>query len=114
MTTLGLRHCFHHADREAVAQCPECGRVFCRECITEHDDRIICASCLQRLVRSETEARAKSRFSWSFLTVPLRIVVSLCVAWLCFYTVGRLLLSLPSEFRSGAVWGDAGETMHEQ
>ncbi len=113
MSTLGFRYCFHHSEREAVAQCPECKRAFCRECITEHDDRIICASCLQRLVRAETAPRTSRRFSWALLTVPLRVVVALCVGWLCFYTVGRLLLSLPSEFHSGGIWGGAGEMLNQ-
>jgi hypothetical protein len=113
MSTLGFHYCFHHLEREAVAQCPDCKRVFCRECITEHEDRIICASCLQRLVRAESGSTAPRSFSWAFVTVPMRITMALCVGWLCFYTVGRLLLSLPSEFHSGAVWGHAGELLDE-
>lgn len=110
MTTLGLlQHCFHHADREAVARCPECGRVFCRECITEHDDRIVCASCLQAMLRSQERSHAASRIPWNLLFIPARIVVGICVAWLCFYTIGRMLLSLPSEFHSDALWRSAGE-----
>lgn len=114
MSTLGFRNCFHHPEREAVAQCPECTRVFCRECITEHDDRIICASCLQRLVRAEKESGTVRRLSWSFLTLPLQLAVALCLGWICFYTVGRLLLSLPSEFHSGAMWQSAGEMLDPQ
>ena len=37
--------------REAVARCPECTQFFCRECITEHDDRVLCSACLKKLAR---------------------------------------------------------------
>ena len=47
--SIAQERCFNHAFREAVARCPECGRTFCRECISEHDDRVICAFCLKRL-----------------------------------------------------------------
>jgi hypothetical protein len=46
MTAVAHQRCLHHHEREAVARCPECGHYFCRECITEHDERVICASCL--------------------------------------------------------------------
>src|SRR2546429_9979935 len=43
------QRCFNHALREAAARCPECGHFYCRECITEHEDRVICANCLAKL-----------------------------------------------------------------
>ena len=46
LVNLSQQRCFNHTSREAVARCPECGRFFCRECITEHDDRVLCAVCL--------------------------------------------------------------------
>ena len=45
------QRCFNHAGREAVARCPECGQFFCRECITEHEDRVLCSACLKKLTR---------------------------------------------------------------
>jgi hypothetical protein len=51
MSALVHQRCFNHATREAVARCPQCSQFFCRECITEHDDRVICAACLKKLAR---------------------------------------------------------------
>lgn len=51
MPALIHQRCFNHATREAVARCPECSQFFCRECITEHDDRVICSACLKKLAR---------------------------------------------------------------
>ena len=45
---LAHQRCFNHATREAVARCPECHHFFCRECITEHDDRVLCTGCLKK------------------------------------------------------------------
>ena len=49
-----LRHqrCYHHHGREAVVRCPECGRFYCRECVTEHDDRMLCSRCLEQITHS--------------------------------------------------------------
>ncbi len=47
-TDIADRKCYNHASREAVARCPQCSNFFCRECITEHDDVIMCASCLEK------------------------------------------------------------------
>ncbi|MDR2849674.1 MAG: rhomboid family protein [Verrucomicrobiota bacterium] len=47
--SLRLQRCARHADREAAARCPACGRSFCRECVTEHEGRWLCASCIAAL-----------------------------------------------------------------
>ena len=46
MDDLLHQRCFNHMLREAVACCPECRRYFCRECVTEHEDKVLCAACL--------------------------------------------------------------------
>ena len=51
MAAVALQRCLHHGEREAIARCPECGSFFCRECITEHDERVLCASCLAKITR---------------------------------------------------------------
>ncbi|MCI0613826.1 rhomboid family protein, partial [bacterium] len=40
---ISKQRCFFHSQREAVVRCPECGRYYCRECVTEHLDRLLCA-----------------------------------------------------------------------
>lgn len=48
---LGLRHarCLFHPLREAAARCPHCGGTFCRECVTEEDEKLACPPCLRRM-----------------------------------------------------------------
>ena len=55
---LSAQRCFNHAGREAVARCPECSRYFCRECISEHRGRVVCAGCLASLSATVKERRS--------------------------------------------------------
>jgi hypothetical protein len=101
MTTHLLhQRCFNHAAREAVARCPECGHFFCRECITEHDDRVICAACLKKLARAPLLRRPG--FAWAIRAV--QCAFGIFVVWFFFYLVGEGLLALPSSFHEGTLW----------
>ena len=102
MAALTLQRCLHHGEREAIARCPECGSFFCRECITEHDERIICASCLAKVTRP---AAAKiTRFRLAALRPWAAAFSGILVAWLCFYFIGRLLVAIPSDFHASSIW----------
>jgi len=95
--------CLNHPVREAAARCPQCGGFFCRECVTEHDGRVMCAACLRKTAR-RTEARRRS-----FAPV-LRVGAAACgvlVAWLVFHTLGQLLLSMPASFHEGTLWKES-------
>ena len=100
MTPLLHQRCFNHALREAVARCPECGRFFCRECVTEHDDRVICAACLRQLAKPPFTRRA------GFLVVVRtgEVCAGLAIAWVVFYLLGQLLVSMPNSFHEGTLW----------
>jgi len=102
MASLASQRCLHHSGREAVARCPECGRFFCRECIVEHEDRVICAGCLTKL--ADAQNKAPSRIRLAALLPAVGVWLGLLVAWLVFYFVGRTLLSVPDDFRAGKVW----------
>lgn len=100
MATLALQRCLHHAGREAIARCLECGQFYCRECITEHDERVICASCLKKVAQAaETPVRRRLN-----LWPVFQGTGGLLLAWFVFYTIGRLLLALPDSFHDGSLW----------
>jgi hypothetical protein len=40
-----------HPLREAAARCPHCQGTFCRECVTDEDDKLACPPCLGRMTR---------------------------------------------------------------
>jgi len=99
---LALQRCWHHSAREAVARCPECGHFYCRECVVEHADRIICSGCLGKMHK----AAEKPKRTFSFAPV-LRIggaLVGVIVAWILFFTAGRMLLSIPDDYHAEKVW----------
>lgn len=97
MSTLVAQRCLNHPSREAAARCPQCRRPYCRECVTEHDGRFLCASCLRKST-GPREARGP-RLRW--LTVPLHLLVGLAVAWTVFEFLGLVLLRTPSQWHEG-------------
>ena len=96
---ISQERCFNHASREAVARCPECGRTFCRECVSEHEDRVICAFCLRRLI-----AKPARRYRLIGLALLVQILMGVLLLWSSFYLLGRALLTIPSSFHEATVW----------
>ena len=94
------QRCFNHVTREAVARCPECTNFYCRECITEHDGRVLCATCLEAL----TAARGEKSRQGSMLVRAFQICVGIFLLWAVFYMVGEILLRLPSALHEGTMW----------
>ncbi len=97
---LRQQRCANHPQREASGRCPECGRFYCRECITEHADRILCASCLAKLHLKKTEKRQK----WSWIPRLALAALSFCIVLLLFLVLGNFLLSIPSKFHDAGGW----------
>ena len=97
---LADQRCFNHALREAVARCPECTQFFCRECITEHDDRVLCAACLRKMAR----VPLLKRQGFARIFRAAQVMLGLLAAWLFFYIIGNTLLSIPDSFHEGALW----------
>lgn len=96
-----LQHrCLHHPIREAAARCPECRLFFCRECVTEHEGRVICTSCLKKL----TKPLAKRHITFAPFFRSLNALIGLAVATLCFYVLGQVLLRVPTDFHEGTLW----------
>ena len=100
MPALTHQRCFNHAAREAVARCPECRQFFCRECITEHDDRVICATCLKKLARVPLLQRP----AFAGLIRAGQCLIGFVVVWFFFHLTAELLLKLPTSFHEGTLW----------
>jgi hypothetical protein len=100
MSRLVHQTCFNHATREAAARCPGCSRFYCRECVTEHDDVILCAGCLKKLVRQPLLQRPLvARMLHAFQCLCCGLLL-----WFLFYLLGDTLASLPSRFHEGSLW----------
>ena len=87
------QRCSNHSLREAAVQCPSCKRYFCRECVTEHQARMICVNCVTVLEPAIPRTRLKP--VWT-----LTAAAGLLIAWLVFYYLGQSLAKIPSEFHA--------------
>ncbi len=102
MAALAAQRCLNHGEREAIARCVECRGFFCRECITEHDERILCGACLQASVTKSAEAR-RPLVRGAVLPATAALA-GMLVAWFCFFLIGRGLLAIPSDFHPETIW----------
>ncbi len=100
MNELIYKRCANHAGREAVAKCPECGLFFCGECVTEHEERVLCANCLA----SKSMPRPRRKSFIDKVAQAVSLFAGFYFAWLLFYYLGKLLLLIPSAFHEGSVW----------
>jgi hypothetical protein len=101
MQELAFQRCTLHWQREAVARCPECTRFYCRECITEHEGRVVCAGCLKKLIRP---VEAKRRHPFRFFMNTVKFISGIIILWLFFYYIGRILMAIPASFHDGTFW----------
>lgn len=90
--------CFNHAQREAAARCPQCARHFCRECVSEHAGRFLCAACMVSL----TPGRANTKPARARLRPFLQIFLGVGLLWTLFYAMGAGLLQVPAVFHDQA------------
>ena len=84
---IALARCQRHPGREAAARCPSCQQSFCRECVTEHDGRMLCLGCFAK--RSQREAVGGA--GWERVGWAVGAVGGGVVAWLFFLGVGELI-----------------------
>ncbi|MSU47482.1 MAG: rhomboid family protein [Opitutus sp.] len=97
---LHVRRCARHVAREAAVRCPGCAEFFCRECVVEHDGKLLCAACVTRAVGVEKPRRQR-------LAALRRMAATLggvLLLWLIFYALGAVLLKIPPNFHDGTVW----------
>lgn len=82
--------CAMHPEREAAARCPGCSRFFCRECVTEHDGRVLCSRCLAAQAGASRQAPA-----WSLAKLPAAAACGFVLLWVAFYYMGTALAAWP-------------------
>lgn len=84
------QRCWNHENREAVCRCPECGRSYCRECVSEHQARLLCAVCLSKIAQSAAVQRRPLRGMASIAMT----LAGLLLAWVVLFGMGESLLIL--------------------
>lgn len=105
LPALNRLRCWTHPAREAAARCPACTRFFCRECVTEHDGRFLCAGCLRAALAVGGEETARR---WRQVGHALgragALGLSVGALWGFFTLCGRVLAHLPAAFHEGTLW----------
>lgn len=94
MHDLAHKRCRNHAQREAAGRCPECERFFCRECLTEHEGRVLCAACL---ATGPADA-PHSKIPLAGLIRTCQLAIAVAVLWIFFSSFGRAVVLLPDTF----------------
>ncbi|MBK8475619.1 MAG: hypothetical protein IPL39_04725 [Opitutaceae bacterium] len=104
--------CVRHAEREAAARCPVCGQPFCRECVVEHEGRLLCSACLAKQASPAPAPRAARSFA------PLRALLSVgtpaLVLWFVFFYAATLLTRIPQNFHDATIWKDLPGPQHDK
>jgi hypothetical protein len=93
------QRCWNHEDREAVCRCPQCSRSYCRECVTEHESRLLCAACLRALANA---GGRKKRIFRRFLPAALALA-GFVLAWFVFYGAGVAMLESTAHMEQ-SIW----------
>ena len=89
MNSAALRNrCWNHEAREAVCRCPGCGRSFCRECVAEHEQRLLCAACLKAAIPKRTAAAGKRLVARAALALA-----GILLAWMVLFCAGEAILT---------------------
>ncbi len=78
-----------------MVRCPSCRRFFCKECVSEHEDRFLCASCLAREAAPDTRVRPSGR---NLLTGAMQLLAGLALLWLLFFLIGNAIRNVPDTF----------------
>jgi hypothetical protein len=112
---LSKMRCARHAEREAAACCAACGIAFCRECVSEHEGRFLCAACLGKIAPGANAggdgADAARPRGWPLAALKRAPAIAVGAAWLwlCFYLAGLLVEKIPQSAHEGTVWKQAAE-----
>jgi hypothetical protein len=89
------QRCWNHDAREAACRCPACGRPFCRECVSEHEARLLCAACLSAQARARLPRRRR------FASAAYAIT-GMLLAWMLIYGAGRTLVLIAGRMQEAA------------
>lgn len=90
----GYSVCCLHPQRGAAGICKGCARPFCRECLTEHDYRFLCKSCMAALVAAD----ARRATLWAWISRPAAAIASFLAVYLTFFAFGKIIALIPPEY----------------
>ena len=90
MISLKNLRCKNHPEREAVAKCNICGHFYCRECITEHNGKMVCGNCIREQTLDKNQFSSKLSFKQLII-----FLLTFLMLWLTFYISGEIIYKIP-------------------
>ena len=99
-TNLQFNKCFNHMDRESVAICLECKEHFCRECIIDHEGRMLCASCIDKVTVKDEKKKDNvflKAFSYTLFSFVLLSIIFFIFYSFLFSITSRNISDFPSQ-----------------
>ncbi len=93
--------CNLHPERPASFRCQSCRNYFCPECVTEHDNKSTCASCLN--AKKEDSSPKYSKLSIQAMPV-IHFVMAVTICWVIFYLLAQFVTGVPDRFHDGTLW----------
>jgi hypothetical protein len=98
MQPAAIRHqCWNHDSREAVCRCPACSRSYCRECVTEHEARLLCAACLRKILAPPAARRTPRR-----VPAILLLIGGLMLSWFVLLAVAGGMSEISARMEQAA------------
>lgn len=95
--TLRKRKCANHESREAVARCPECRKDFCRECITEHKNKMLCTNCLREITQKKDARKRKMEIVFAMFL----FFIGMLISYYFFFGLASIFSEIPDQFHNG-------------
>lgn len=93
---LSAKRCRNHGEREAAARCLSCARFYCRECVTEHEGRLLCAACIARSAAPVAGRVGRLRLIGRVAAA----LAGFLLVWALLVGLGALLLRIPPPYHS--------------
>jgi hypothetical protein len=90
--SIARQQCWIHTQREAVCRCLDCEHFYCRECVSEHEGRLLCAACIHRLATRLASPAKTSRIPW----VPVAALLGILISWTVFFVFAQAALEISS------------------
>jgi len=95
----GQTECRNHPGRDVVARCSRCTQALCRECVTEHDNRMLCTNCLHTVIQPTAPDSKRKNVAMAAVAAAGCLLV-----WLFFLATAQILAYAPAAFHRFAPW----------
>ena len=80
-----------------MCRCPGCRRGFCRECVAEHEQRLLCAACLRAAAPTAAPPPGHRLLRRAALALA-----GILLAWIVLFCAGEAILAFTGRLEQTA------------